>query len=57
MSVLGQCSICGRCAEHTCAICGQLVCSRHYYPRERVCERCYRMAKHKIEKEDERKLL
>ena len=40
MELIGQCAICGKPALNTCAICGNLVCDEHYYPRAKMCSRC-----------------
>ena len=59
MDLIGQCNICGRPARFTCAICGQLVCERHFDARTKMCATCSPSASKNDEKgkwEDEKLL-
>ncbi|MDD3754378.1 MAG: zinc finger HIT domain-containing protein [Methanobacterium sp.] len=41
MEVRGLCSICGSIAKmYTCSLCGSLVCSRCFQPKQGICKRC-----------------
>jgi hypothetical protein len=40
MDLIGQCNICGSPAYHTCMICGQMVCERHYDSKTKMCSKC-----------------
>ena len=40
MTMVGICSLCGRPATATCALCGRLVCSQDMNPVTRVCRAC-----------------
>ncbi|MCU0852803.1 MAG: hypothetical protein MUC90_06080 [Thermoplasmata archaeon] len=40
MSMIGICSVCGRPATTTCALCGRLVCFQDSDPLTRVCKAC-----------------
>ena len=40
MSMIGMCSICGRPAVTSCALCGRLVCPQDSDPVTRICRAC-----------------
>lgn len=35
-----MCSVCGKPAQSTCAICGRLVCPDHFYQKAGMCSHC-----------------